>query len=115
MASKRKKKAKEVASNVASNAADVANIANIAKGSPYIQRLIEDQALRDNVQKAIESGRSAYERICRSKAPQRTIVEDKKLQKDLRDAFEAARDAALALGEARSARHASASAAAASS
>ena len=100
MASKRKKKAKEVASNVASNAADVANIANIAKGSPYIQRLIEDQALRDNVQRAIESGRSAYERIASSKAPQRTIVEDKKLQKDLRDAFEAARDAALAFGDA---------------
>ncbi len=63
MASKRKKKAKEVASNVASNAADVANIANVAKANPYIQRLIDDQALRDNVQKAIESGKNAYERI----------------------------------------------------
>ena len=100
MASKRKKKAKEVASNVASNAADVANIANVAKANPYIQRLIDDQSLRENVQKAIESGRTAYERISSSKAPQRAIVEDKKLQKDLREAFEAARDAALALGEA---------------
>ena len=34
------------------NAADVANI---AKANPYIQRLIEDAKLRDNVHKAIES------------------------------------------------------------
>ena len=47
MSSKRKK-----AKAVPFNPADVANI---AKTNPYIQRLIEDAKLRDNVQKAIES------------------------------------------------------------
>ncbi len=65
------------------NAADVANI---AKSNPYIQRLIEDADLRENVQKAIESGKSAYGRLVNGKAPHRAIVEDKKLQKDLREA-----------------------------
>jgi len=99
MASKKSKAAK-AASNVASNAADVANIANIAKANPYIQRLIDDPQLRENVQKAIESSRSAYARISSGKAPHRAVVEDKKLQKDLREAFEAVRDASMALGDA---------------
>ena len=99
MASKKSKAAK-AASNVASNAADVANIASIAKSNPYIQRLIDDPQLRENVQKAIESGRSAYARLASGKAPHRAIVEDKKLQKDLREAYEAVRDASMALGDA---------------
>ena len=35
--------------------ADVANVANIARANPYIQRLIDDAELRGNVQKAYES------------------------------------------------------------
>lgn len=96
MASKRNKAAKAVASN----AADVANIANFAKANPYIHRLIEDPTLRENVQKAIDSGRSAYGRISDAKAPQRAIMEDKKLHKDLREAAQALRDASSALRDA---------------
>jgi len=100
MASKKSKAAK-AASNVASNAADVANIANFAKSNPYIQRLIDDHELRENVQKAIDSSRSAYSRLSSAKAPpHRAITDDKKLQKDLREAYEALRDATAALSEA---------------
>jgi hypothetical protein len=79
------------------NAADVANI---AKSNPYIQRLIDDARLRDNVQKAIESGKSAYGRLSNGKAPHKALMEDKKLQNDLRDTLEAVRDAGMALSEA---------------
>jgi hypothetical protein len=76
-----------------------ADLANITKANPYIQRLIEDAELRENVQKAIESGRSAYGRLSNGKAPHRTLLEDKKLQGDLRHALEAVRDASAALTE----------------
>jgi hypothetical protein len=97
MASKKGKTAKAVASNAA-------DVANIAKSNPYIQRLLDDADLRDNVQKAVDSGRSAYNRLSNGKAPHKAIVEDKKLQKDLRDAYEAARDASLSLTNAPKAR-----------
>ena len=77
-----------------------ADVANITKANPYIQRLIEDARLRDNVQKAIESSKRAYGRLSNGKAPHKAIVEDKKLQADLRNAFAAFRDASLALSEA---------------
>lgn len=93
MASKKTKAAKSVASSAT-------NVADIAKSNPYIQRLIEDSDLRENVQKAIESGKSAYGRLSNGKAPHRAVIEDKKLQKDLRDAFEAAREATLSLSNA---------------
>ncbi len=87
----------KAAKAVALNAADVANI---AKSNPYIQRLIDDANLRENVQKAIESSKSAYARLSNGKAPHKAIVEDKKLQKDLRQVVEAVRDASVALADA---------------
>jgi hypothetical protein len=89
----RRKKSKAVPFNAA-------DVANIAKSNPYIQRLIEDANLRDNVQKAIESSKKAYSRVSNGKAPAKALLEDKKLQNDLRDALEAVRDASMALTEA---------------
>jgi hypothetical protein len=91
------KKKTKAAKAVALNAADVANI---AKSNPYIQRLIDDPKLRDNVQKAIESGKSAYTRLSNGKAPHKAVIEDKKLQKDLRSVVEAVREASVSLTEA---------------
>jgi len=85
---------KKAAKSVALNAVD---IANIAKSNPYIQRLIGDASLRENVQKAIESSKSDYGRLSNGKAPHKAIVEDKKLQKDLRQVVEAVREASVAL------------------
>jgi hypothetical protein len=89
----RRKKSKAVPFNAA-------DVASIAKTNPYIQRLIEDASLRDNVQKAIESSKKAYSRVSNGKAPAKALLEDKKLQNDLRDALEAVRDASVALTEA---------------
>lgn len=75
--------------------ADMANI----KANPYVQRLIEDPNLRENIQKAFGSSKSAYTRLSDGDTSARTVLEDKKLQSDLREALEAARDAALALSE----------------
>jgi hypothetical protein len=89
----RRKKAKAVPFNAS-------DVANIAKANPYIQRLIDDAHLRENVQKAIESSKSAYGRLSNGKAPAKSLLEDKKLQNDLRQALEAVRDASIALTEA---------------
>jgi hypothetical protein len=96
MASTKKKVAK-AAKAVPFTSAD---LANITKANPYIQRLIEDSTLRENVRIAIDSSRSAFNRLTSSKAPQRAILEDKKLQNDIREAAEAVRDVAVALSDA---------------
>jgi hypothetical protein len=93
MASRRKKVAKAVPFNPA-------DLANITKANPYIQRLIEDAELRDNVRTAVDSGKSAISRLSSAKAPQKAILDDKKLQNELRAAAEAVRDAAKALNDA---------------
>jgi hypothetical protein len=96
MASTKKKVAK-AAKAVPFTSAD---LANITKANPYIQRLIEDSTLRENVRIAIDSSKSAFNRLTSSKAPQRAILEDKKLQNDIREAAEAVRDVAVALSDA---------------
>jgi hypothetical protein len=65
-----------------------------ARSNPYVQRLIEDPELRDNVRQAYESARHAYKRMSNGKPPARALMEDKKLQRDLRDASESLREAA---------------------
>jgi hypothetical protein len=79
------------------NAADVANI---AKQNPYIQRLIEDATLRDNVRTAVDSARSAIDRLSNGKPPSKALLEDKKLAEDLQRAATAVRDVTTALTEA---------------
>jgi hypothetical protein len=93
MASRRKKVAKAVPFNTA-------DLANITKANPYIQRLIEDAELRDNVRTAVDSARNAINRLTNAKAPQKALIDDKKLQNEIRSAAEAARDAAMALSDA---------------
>jgi hypothetical protein len=79
---------------------DVTDVASITKANPYIQRLIEDATLRDNVRKAVDSSKSAYGRLTNGKKPAKALMEDKKLQADLRGAAEAIRQASVALNEA---------------
>jgi hypothetical protein len=93
MASRKKKVAKAVPFNTA-------DLANITKANPYIQRLIEDAELRDNVRTALDSGKNAMNRLTSAKAPQKALLDDKKLQNELRSAAEAVRDAAKALNDA---------------
>ena len=63
------------------------------RSNPYVQRLIEDEELRDNIRDAVEAARDAYARIANGKGPAKAIMEDKKVQKDLRKAAESLREA----------------------
>lgn len=66
-----------------------------ARSNPYVQRLVEDDELRDNLRTAFESARKAYSRM-NGKGPTR-VMEDKKMQKDLKEAASSLREAADAL------------------
>ena len=93
MASKKKIAGKvggKAAKKKAGNAADTAR--------PYVQRLIDDDDLRDNLREAYDAGRDAYARASGAKRPS-DVLEDKKLQKDLRNASESLRAATEALRE----------------
>ena len=69
-----------------------------ATTSPWVQRLAEDEELRDNFRVAFEAAKDAYERITDSKSP-KDAVSDKKVQKDLKQAADALKDAGSALKE----------------
>ncbi len=71
----------------------------VAGATPYVQRLIQDEELRNNIRTAYESGRSAYGRLNNGKAPAKALLDDKKLHKDLQAASDALRDASDALRE----------------
>jgi hypothetical protein len=68
------------------------------KDSPYVQRLVQDEELRENIMEAYESLKKAYGRL-NGKAPAKALMDDKKLQKDLRSAAISLRDAGEALRE----------------
>ena len=58
-----------------------------ARYNPYVQRIIEDEDLRDNIVQAYESARKAYGRLSNGKSPStKQIFDDKKLQKEIRNA-----------------------------
>ena len=63
----------------------------------YVQRLVEDEDLRDNLRTAFESARKAYTRMSNGKGPVRSLTEDKKVQKELREAATSLREAADSL------------------
>jgi hypothetical protein len=69
-----------------------------ATTSPWVQRLAEDEELRDNFRVAFEAAKDAYERISDGKSP-RELVDDKKLQKDLKQAAGALKEAGASLKE----------------
>jgi hypothetical protein len=71
-----------------------------ARYNPYVQRLVDDEDLRDNIVTAYESARNAAGRLSNGKSPTKQIFDDKKLQKDLKNAAEAFRDASVSLREA---------------
>jgi hypothetical protein len=64
-----------------------------ARNNPYVNQLIEDGELRENLRTAYESARKAYGRI-NGKGPVKALTEDKKVQKELREAASSLRDAA---------------------
>ena len=82
---------KTKATQTADRAAD---IYSAARENPYVQRLIEDDELRDSLRHAFEAARGAYGRATgNGKGPVKAVTSDKKTQKELRKAAEKLRDA----------------------
>lgn len=75
--------------------------ARAAQRNQYVQRVIEDEQLRSNLIAAYAAARGAYGRMTNGKPPTRALFEDRKLQRELRDAANALRDASTALREPR--------------
>src|SRR3954452_25103876 len=74
--------------------------AQSARSNPYVQRLVEDEDLRQNIVQAFESARDAYSGLNDGKSPAKQVFEDKKLQKHIRNSAGSVRDASVALYEA---------------
>jgi hypothetical protein len=74
--------------------------AQSARSNPYVQRLIEDEELRQNIVSAYESARDAYGRLSNGKSPAKQIFDDKKLQKHIRETAGSVRDVSVGLYEA---------------
>jgi hypothetical protein len=71
-----------------------------ARNNPYVRRIAEDEDLRQNIVDAYESARKAYSRLSNGKSPSKQIFDDKKLQKEIKNAASSVRDASVALHEA---------------
>jgi adenylosuccinate synthase len=67
------------------------------RSNTYVQRLVEDEELRENLRSAFESARKAYTRMSNGKGPVKAVTEDKKVQRELRDAATSLKDAADSL------------------
>jgi hypothetical protein len=79
-------------------ATQAADLYSTARENPYVQRLIEDDELRDSLRKAFEAARGAYGRATSNgKGPVKAMTSDRKVQKDLRAAAESLRDASAQL------------------
>lgn len=85
-----KKAAKRGAQYKAVDAADSAR--------PYIQRLIEDEQLRDSLREAFDSARNAYDRASDKGSPF-DMVDDSKLHNELKTAAESLKYASEAMRE----------------
>jgi hypothetical protein len=70
-----------------------------ARANPYVKRIVEDEDLRQNIADAYESARKAYTRLSNGKSPTTQIFDDKKLQKEIKNAAESIKDAGVALRE----------------
>ena len=65
-----------------------------ARDNAYIQKLIEDEDLRDSLRTAFESSKKAYGRMSNGKGPSAALLDDKKVQKELKEAATSLREAA---------------------
>jgi hypothetical protein len=82
---------KSRATQTADRAAD---LYSTARENPYVQRLIEDEELRDRLRNAFDAARGAYTRAAgNGKGTVKSVTSDRKVQRDLREAAESLRAA----------------------
>jgi hypothetical protein len=77
----------------------VGEAARAAQRSRYVQRMLEDEDLRGSLMTAYGAARSAYGRMSNGKPATQALFEDRKLQRELKEAASAIRDASSALRE----------------
>jgi hypothetical protein len=81
--------------NKAAQARDRAFAAGDAvRSNPYVQRVMEDPELRENLRSAFDSARKAYTRMSNSKGAVKAVTEDKKVQRELKNAVDSLKEAA---------------------
>jgi hypothetical protein len=68
-----------------------------AWGNVYVQRFVQDEELRANVKDALDNARSAYARLTNGKSASKVVMEDKKFQKDVKNAADSFKEASVAL------------------
>jgi hypothetical protein len=68
-----------------------------AWGNEYVQRVVSDEELRENVRIALDNARDAYARLTNGKSAAKVVMDDKKFQKDVKQAAEALKEAGTAL------------------
>src|SRR5688572_13801287 len=85
MASKKGKAAK--------TAGAVGGAATAVKTSPYVQRLIEAEELRDSSQARLQGARDAYARMANGNGPAKALVSDKRVRRDVQEAAESLKEA----------------------
>jgi hypothetical protein len=71
-----------------------------AAENPYLQRIVHDEELRNNMVVAYEAAKNAYARLNNGKTPTKVLMEDKKLHRDLKRSADALREATAALRDA---------------
>jgi hypothetical protein len=74
-------------------AGKAADAYSTARSHPYVQRLIEDEDLRSNLREAYGAARHAYGRITKNGKPAQRLMDDKKVQRDLKNAADSLREA----------------------
>jgi hypothetical protein len=75
-------------------AARAGDIYETARENPYVQRLIEDEELRESLQDAFEAAKNAYGRATgNGKGTVKAVTSDKKVQKEMRKAAESVQEA----------------------
>src|SRR2546430_6988164 len=73
--------------------------ARAAQRNRYLQRLVQDEELRGSLLAAYGAARSAYGRMANGKPATQALFEDRKLQRELKQAANALREASSALRE----------------
>jgi hypothetical protein len=80
-----------------SRSARAGEAARSVASNPYLRRLVEDEELRENIRVAFEAAKHAYARMSNGKGPAKALMDDKKVQRDLRTAAQSLRDASQQL------------------
>ena len=80
-----------------SRSARAGDTARSVASNPYVRRLLEDEELRQNIRVAFEAAKDAYARMANGRGPAKSLLDDKKVHRDLSTAAESFKEAADAI------------------